>query len=465
MDNENMEEYDYIIVGSSLSNALLTNVLSWKGFKVLSIDENDYYGDYTAALSVDQICDQFKDVFINDENISQNKTRFGVDLIPSYILCDSKMIKYIMNFNIYRYLEVVKLDNFYTFNSKNDSFDKLKTTKQDIFTDTSISPITKRTIMKCIKFLVEEVNEENQIWKDYKDKPIMDLFTDKFGKLPVNLINEFVFTICNCFDCDHLTTKTASDIITKFFKSYNVYGNFPALLTKYGGLGEIIQGVYRSAALIGNVIRLRTTISKVDGNIIELSDGEMVKVNERIIISNNQNINLKALNKTKLTSNSNVYRSHLFVKKNDECKLKWSYSNINGSLITFPPNSVLNETDVLANTVQLMVLSDSLERTSNGYVTLSIMATNKTDLDLIIGKYEKEGDVVFKFNYEQNINYSTEGNDESILITPDVQEPLSLDLDQFVEVAIGIYNQIIKKDDDDDDECDFMSVNLPNNDE
>ncbi|OBA24736.1 FAD/NAD(P)-binding domain-containing protein, partial [Hanseniaspora valbyensis NRRL Y-1626] len=252
MYSENVEEYDYMIVGSSLSNALLTNVLSWKGFKVLSIDENDYYGDYTAALSVDQICDQFKDVFINDENISQNKTRFGVDLIPSYILCDSKMIKYIMNFNIYRYLEVVKLDNFYTFNAKNDSFDKLKTTKQDIFTDTSISPITKRTIMKCIKFLVEEVNEENQIWKDYKDNPIMDLFTDKFSKLPVNLINEFVFTICNCFDSDHLTTKMASDIITKFFKSYNVYGDFPALLTKYGGLGEIIQGVYRSAALIGN---------------------------------------------------------------------------------------------------------------------------------------------------------------------------------------------------------------------
>lgn len=457
-DGNEIEEYDFIIVGSSLSNALLSNILSWKGFRVLSVDENDYYGDYTAALNLNQICEKYTDIVINDDYIEQNKKTFGIDLIPSYMLCESKMIKYIMNFNIYRYLEVVKLDTFFTFDNVKAEFYKLKTSKQEIFTDSSMSPITKRTIMKCIKFLVEDVSEENLIWNEYKNKPVMCLFKDKFKKLPLTLINEFVYTICNSFDAGELSTKQSSDKITKFFQSYQVYGNFPALLTKYGGLGEIIQGIYRSSALINNIIRLGTKITKISGNAVELSNGEKAIVKEKIIISNHQCQNLGALGRQCLTSDFDVYRSDLFVKKNSN--FDFCCSDKNGSVLTFPPNSFLCERQI-SNTVQLLVLSDSLERSPKGYVTLSILATNQDDLNIAVSKYESENDVSFRLNYKQNINRPEFDNNSNIIITPDVHEPLSLDLDEYVNVAIDLYGHLLGH----DMENDFMSVNLPSNDE
>ncbi|XBW37869.1 hypothetical protein QEN19_003444 [Hanseniaspora menglaensis] len=463
MSSKSFEEYDFMIIGSSLSNALLANVLSWNGFKVLSIDENDYYGDYTAALSLNEISAQFKDVEIKSGIISKNKATFGIDLIPSYILCESQIIKYIMNFNIYRYLEVVKLDNFYTFNSNKQEFQKLKTTKQDIFTDTSISPIVKRTIMKCIKFLVEDANEVNDIWKVYKNKPVISLFADKFSKLPENLIHEFVFTICNSYKIDSLTTSQASESIKKFFNSYNVYGNFPALLTKYGGLSELIQGIYRSAALIGNILRLGTNIKHINGNEIELSDGEKVVIKERIIVSNYQTKNLKALGEKKLKSDINVFRSNIFIKKDDANKLKWCYDSTNGSLITYPAKSKLIDGEELENTVQVLVLSDLLERTPSGYICCSLMGTNETDLKKIINTYELENDVVLKFSYQQNINHSSNFDKSFVLITSDVQEPLSLDLDQYIDVATRLFDTLVNS--KSKNSIGFMSVNLPNNDE
>lgn len=457
-DGNGVEEFDFMIVGSSLSNALLSNILSWKGFRVLSVDENDYYGDYTAALNLNQVCDKYTDTIIKDDYIEQNKKNFGLDLIPSYMLCNSKMIKYIVNFNIYRYLEVVKLDSFFTFDTEKAEFYKLKTTKQEIFTDSSISPITKRTIMKCIKFLVEDVNEDNQIWNDYKNKPVMDLFKDKFSKLPLGLINEFVYTICNSFDISGLSTKESSNKITKFFQSYQVYGNFPALLTKYGGLGEIIQGIYRSSALINNIIRLGTKITRISGNTFELSNGEKATVKEKIIISNYQTQNLEALGRKRLTSDFDVYRSDLFVKKNSN--FDFCCSDTNGSILTFPPKSFLNERQI-SNTVQLLVLSDSLERSPKGYVTLSIMATNQDDLNIALDKYASENDVSFRLNHKQNINYPEFDKNSTIIITPDVHEPLSLDLDEHVNVAIEIYGHLLGH----EGENDFMSVSLPSTDE
>lgn len=123
---EEIDEYDYIVVGSSLVNGLLTNVLGWKGFRVLSIDENPYYGDYTASLSLDQVEERFskESIKYHHELIEQNKSKFGLELIPSYILCNSRTIDYISNFNIYRYIEVTKLQDFYTYN--NGGFDLLK---------------------------------------------------------------------------------------------------------------------------------------------------------------------------------------------------------------------------------------------------------------------------------------------------------------------------------------------------
>ena len=465
-----VEEFDYVVVGSSLTNGLLTNVLGWKDFKVLSIDENSYYGDYTASLSLDQVEQRFGNdsVKYTHDFIEQNKTKFGLDLIPSYVLCNAKMINYISNFNIYRYIEVTKLQDFYTYNKK-QGFDKLKTTKEDIFTDISMSPITKRTIMKCIKFLIRDstvndpdmvnLKESDDIWEEYKDKPLIKLFQAKFKKLPENLLNEFVYTICNSFNVNELSTSAASTKVTKFFKSYNIHGKFPALLTKYSGLVEIIQGIYRSAALINNILRLETSIQSFNSTtgLIKLSTGETYKVKHKVILSHHQKKSLKAMNLI-AGKTGFVHRSVVFIKTKIN---NIDISDSNGCVASFPPDSSINADYKLKSTVQLMILSSSLERCIKNYETVQITALDNEDMVEMVKYLEEDNDVGMVFKYNQEI---VDGKVESdkVIVVPDTVEPCSLDIDHYLDLAIGTYNTLLGLDDDGED---FMSVDLPSNDD
>lgn len=467
---EEIEEFDYVVVGSSLTNGLLSNVLGWKGFRVLSIDENSYYGDYTASLSLDQVEQKYSEFEIEYKHdfIEQNKPKFGLDLIPSYILCNSKMIDYISNFNIYRYIEVTKLQDFYTYNHK-QSFDKLKTTKEDIFTDTSMSPITKRTIMKCIKFLIRDdtvndpdmvnTKESDEIWEKYKEKPLIELFQTKFKKLPENLLNEFVYTICNSFDITKLSTSDASAKVTKFFKSYNIHGKFPALLTKYSGLVEIIQGIYRSAALINNILRLETSIESYDAEsgIIKLSSGESYRIKEKIVLSHHQKKSLNQLNVT-INKTSDVYRGVVFVKG---AVKYFDMSVSNGCVVSFPPESSINGDYKLKSAVQLMILSSSLERCIKDYETVQITALDEEDM-LQIKKYlDKNNDVGMMFEYTQEI-LDTTMYDDKVVVMSDSAEPCSFDIDHCLNLAMNTYDVLMNNNDNGGD---FMSVNLPSNDD
>lgn len=464
---DEIEEYDYVVVGSSLANGLLTNVLGWKGFRVISIDENSYYGDYTASLSLDQVEKRFSKNSINyhHEFIEQNKLKFGLELVPSYILCNSEIIDYISNFNIYRYIEVTKLQDFYTYN--NGNFDLLKTTKEDIFVDTSMSPITKRVIMKCIKFLIRDetvndpdmVNTEinDDIWNEYKDMPLLEIFKAKFKKLPENLINEFVYTICNCTSIDDLTTAQASAKITKFFKSYNIHGKFPALVARYSGLMEIVQGTYRSAALINNILRLETHITSYDkdSDLLTLSSGEKFKVKGKIILSHHQLQSIYNLN-VDVKISRDVHRGVMFI---EGCLQQLNSNYSNGCVVAFPPNSVINESYHLKHVVQLTVLSASLERCIKNYDTVLITAHDANDLDQMKAYLSNGNNVGMVFDYKQGI-LESEIKKDKVVVLPDTSEPSALDLDHHLNLAMDTYNQLVNNEDND-----FMSINLPSNDD
>jgi UDP-galactopyranose mutase len=50
------EEYDCIVLGTGLTECILSGLLSVEGKKVLHIDRNDYYGAECASLNLDQVC-------------------------------------------------------------------------------------------------------------------------------------------------------------------------------------------------------------------------------------------------------------------------------------------------------------------------------------------------------------------------------------------------------------------------
>jgi RAB protein geranylgeranyltransferase component A len=58
------QEYDVIVLGTGLTECILSGLLSVEGKKVLHMDRNDYYGAESASLNLTQ-------VFTTDLAISQ----------------------------------------------------------------------------------------------------------------------------------------------------------------------------------------------------------------------------------------------------------------------------------------------------------------------------------------------------------------------------------------------------------
>lgn len=48
------DEYDYIVLGTGLTECILSGLLSVEGKKVLHMDRNDYYGAESASLNLTQ---------------------------------------------------------------------------------------------------------------------------------------------------------------------------------------------------------------------------------------------------------------------------------------------------------------------------------------------------------------------------------------------------------------------------
>lgn len=263
------EQVDVVIAGTGLIESILSAALSWQGSNVLHVDANNYYGDTWATMTIDQLkqwttqINQQKDGdlhFYKDAKlyvsglVGQGRYKsknFGIDLSPKILFAQSDLLSILIKSRVHQYLEFQSLSNFHTF--ENDNFERLTNSKQEIFTDQTLPLMTKRNLMRFIKFVLEW-EKQSEVWKPYADQPLATFLVEKF-KLDKPQAFELLFSIGMCRNLD---TKTPNGLarIRRFLTSFDVYGPFPVLYSKYGGPGELSQGFCRSAAVAGATYKL-----------------------------------------------------------------------------------------------------------------------------------------------------------------------------------------------------------------
>ncbi|ODV61434.1 uncharacterized protein ASCRUDRAFT_24054, partial [Ascoidea rubescens DSM 1968] len=347
---------DVLIIGTGLVESILAASLAWQGSNVLHIDSNDYYGDTTSTLTIDQIKDWVQNVNQNDINnntddnlgyknfknarlyiprpsqlISKN---YGIDLNPKLLFCKSDLLSLLLKSRVYKYLEFKPLSQFHTF--ENDNFEQIINSNQQVFINNSLPLKTKKNLMNFLKFILNyEKNLNQKIWLPYSKTPI-SLFLKRIFHLEVAQINELIFAIGLCFS-SNLNTPEALQRIKRYILSFDVYGNFPVLYTKYGGPGELSQGFCRSAAVAGTTYKLNTSLVAYDPikKLAKLSDNSIIKINEKIVISPTQVPNF--LEKYQPKQKYEV--SRLITIVNSDCK-EWMAENESACVVVFPENSL-----------------------------------------------------------------------------------------------------------------------------
>lgn len=352
-----VDECDVLILGTGLTESILAAALAWQGVDVLHLDNKTCYGDSNSTFTIEQIklwCQEvnegriqhFEDAQVYVSNDighpnSQFKSKdYGIDLTPKIMFTQSDLLSLLVKSRVYKYLEFQSLSNFHIF--ENDSFTTKfanATSKEDIFTDQSLSLLTKRYLMKFLKFVLQDNGDEDKrkLLVENAKVAIGDFLQQKFH-LESSQVDELIYSIGLCIKAS-TNTPEAVTRIRRFLISFNVYGNFPVLVLKYGGPGEISQGFCRSAAVAGTTYKLNTVLTDFDPHtkIAKFSDKSAVKINEKLIVAPTQIPKFLQFSYNEITESLPLINiARLVVVVNNDCK-EWVSEQESSAVVVFPP--------------------------------------------------------------------------------------------------------------------------------
>ena len=79
--------YDIIVIGTGITESILSGLFSMEGNKILNLDKNPYYGDSGASLNLTKIWE----IFRPNENVPEelgHNWDWNIDLVPKYVIAD-----------------------------------------------------------------------------------------------------------------------------------------------------------------------------------------------------------------------------------------------------------------------------------------------------------------------------------------------------------------------------------------
>ena len=107
-------EYDAIVMGTGLTECIISGLLSVNGQRVLHVDRNNYYGAETASLSLNNLFEKFNNTSTVPEYLGHSR-QWNVDLIPKFIMACGDLVKILLHTKVTRYLEFKSVDGSYVF--------------------------------------------------------------------------------------------------------------------------------------------------------------------------------------------------------------------------------------------------------------------------------------------------------------------------------------------------------------
>jgi len=290
--------------------------LSRSGKKVLHIDKNEYYGDSETALGIEEIQKlaevtngSISNVIIAKQDV-ETRTRlastrpYNLSLSPHIFYTRSHLLPTLVSSKAHDQLEFLAVGNWFVYQNKNhDSTEdrtwrlvRVPNTREDIFSDTSLSMRTKGALVKLIRFVMDFESESNrEKWNPAQDKSFAEFAKEQF-KIPEDALPPVIALVLDLEMEKNVTTKQALRGIHRHLTSMGVFGSgFCAVLPKYGGLSEIIQVACRAAAVGGAVYVLNKAVTAIHAaepdSIQRLTltlEGEDVVMTDYLIGTSNQ---------------------------------------------------------------------------------------------------------------------------------------------------------------------------------
>merc|ERR1712000_273793 len=100
-------EYDVVVLGTGLTECVLSGVLSVKGKKVLHIDRNDHYGGEAASVNIETLFKKYGNFSDGQEPWKKygRVNDWNIDLVPKLLMSNGELTNILVSTDVARYIE------------------------------------------------------------------------------------------------------------------------------------------------------------------------------------------------------------------------------------------------------------------------------------------------------------------------------------------------------------------------
>ncbi|KAI3651790.1 hypothetical protein MP228_003093 [Amoeboaphelidium protococcarum] len=277
------EEYDVVVLGTGLTECILSGLLSIEKKKVLHMDRNNYYGAECASLNLSQMYQQFKaDEFTKMQSkvpsVFGRERDFNLDLVPKFIMANSDLVTILTRTDVTRYLEFKQIAGSYVYRS--GKIYKVPATAMEAASSGLMGFFEKGRCKSFFTYLQNYKQEDMSTWQgmDLNTVTMREVF--KYFGLETGTQDYVGHALALYLDDNYLDlpAKETHERIKLYVQSLSRYGKSPYIYPMYG-LGELPQGFARLAAIYGGTYMLDKKVDEIvyeGGKVVGVRSGDEV---------------------------------------------------------------------------------------------------------------------------------------------------------------------------------------------
>ncbi|KAI9025025.1 GDP dissociation inhibitor [Phycomyces nitens] len=279
------QEYDVVILGTGLTECILSGLLSVDGKKVLHMDRNDYYGAESASLNLTQLYKKFRPGQEPPTELGKDRD-WNVDLIPKFMMANGEIVRFLTHTDVTRYLEFKQIAGSFVYRSGKIS--KVPSNEMEALSSPLMGIFEKRRMKKFFEWAHAYNDQDPSTFQglNLNNNTMAEVYK-KFG-LETGT-QDFIGHAMALHLDDNYLQQPAKDTIERirlYTGSVVRYGKSPYIYPLYG-LGDLPQAFARLSAVYGGTYMLNKDISEIvyneSGAVVGVrSGGEEVKTKQVI---------------------------------------------------------------------------------------------------------------------------------------------------------------------------------------
>jgi len=263
-------EYDVVVLGTGLTECIISGVLSVQGKKVLHMDRNDHYGGEAASVNLEAMFKKYGNYAEGTEPWKKygRVNDWNIDLVPKLLMSNGELTNILVSTDVTRYIEFKQIAGSFVQQGAaakatvakvpSDAGEALRSPLMGIF--------EKRRAKNFLQWVgsFDEKNPSTHNGLNLSQATMRQVY-DKYGLEPST--RDFIGHSMALYTTDDYIdqagqAKDAVERIRLYVNSMARYGKSPYIYPLYG-LGELPQGFARLSAIYGGTYMLNTNIDEV----------------------------------------------------------------------------------------------------------------------------------------------------------------------------------------------------------